>query len=136
MRKTFPEILAEKKNDELRPFPRLSLCSEARALFEIVSLWLWLSTIRKEAPKGKGQPVLNVPGFATDDRWTASLRNFIASIGYHAKGCELGKIGGQVFDLIMPTIRQTERFAEESKHRVTLFGCSLGGYLAREAGSA
>jgi pimeloyl-ACP methyl ester carboxylesterase len=127
------EILPLNRINELRPFPRLRLLSEARVVFEIISLWLSLPRIRKEAPKGGGQPVLVVPGFATQDCWTSKLRNFIASIGYQAKGCELGRIGGEVSDLIPMLIRQTERFVEESNARVRLVGWSLGGYLAREA---
>jgi pimeloyl-ACP methyl ester carboxylesterase len=110
----------------------LRLLSEGRVVFEIISLWLSLPRIRKEAPKGHGQPVLVVPGFATGDCWTSKLRNFIVSIGYHAKGCELRGIGGQVSDLIPMLIRQTERFARELNARVRLVGWSLGGHLARE----
>ena len=132
-RKAATEILPPETIKDLRPFPRLRLLSEGRVVFEIVSLWFSLPRIRKEVPKGQGQPVLVVPGFATEDCWTSELRHFIASIGYHAKGCELGRIGGQVSDLIPMLIRQTERFAGESNARVRLVGWSLGGYLAREA---
>ena len=86
----------------------------------------------KGSAKGHGQPVLVVPGFATEDCWTSKLRNFISSIGYNAKGCELGKIGGYVSDLISMLIKQIKRIAEHSNARVRLVGWSLGGYLARE----
>ena len=130
-RKPATEILPMRIK-ELHPFPRLKLLSECRVVFEFSSLWLSLPKIRKESPKGQGEPVLVVPGFATDDCWTSKLRNFIASIGYHVKGCELGRIGGQVSDLTPMLIGQVERFAEESSARVRLVGWSLGGYLARE----
>jgi pimeloyl-ACP methyl ester carboxylesterase len=132
-RKGATEVLSPKRITELRPLPRLRLLSEGRVVIEIFSLWLSLPKIRKEAPKGQGQPVLVVPGFATEDCWTSKLRSFIASIGYRAKGCEIGRIGGQVSDLIPMLTRQIERFAEESSDRVRLVGWSLGGYLAREA---
>lgn len=74
-----------------------------------------------------------VPGFATDDAWTARLRAFLGSIGYTVKGWGLGRNGGQVPKLIPRVVEQTEEIANAHGSPVRLVGWSLGGYLVREA---
>lgn len=74
-----------------------------------------------------------VPGFATDDSWTARLRGFLASIGYEARGWGLGRNDGRVPKLVPAVVEQTEKLATEFGRPVRLIGWSLGGYLVREA---
>jgi pimeloyl-ACP methyl ester carboxylesterase len=117
---------------ELRSPTRSVLLREARVIFEIFSLYWSLPGLRKEAPKGQGQPVLVVPGFVTEDWWTAKMRSFLASIGYQTRGCEFGRITGDVSDLIPMLGKVTEQFFKQANAGVRLVGWSLGGYLARE----
>lgn len=88
--------------------------------------------LRRSAPRGNGEPVLVAPGFAADDTWTESLRNFLASIGYDVRGWGLGRNHGRVPVLIPSLVDQTEVFAEQKGRPVRLVGWSLGGYLVRE----
>jgi pimeloyl-ACP methyl ester carboxylesterase len=74
-----------------------------------------------------------VPGFATDDSWTARLRGFLASIGYEVRGWGLGRNDGRVPKLIPAVVEQTEKLTTEFGRSVRLIGWSLGGYLVREA---
>jgi pimeloyl-ACP methyl ester carboxylesterase len=74
-----------------------------------------------------------VPGYATDDAWTARLRGFLDSIDYDVVGWSLGRNRGNVPKLIPAVVRQVENLAAESGGPVRLVGWSLGGYLVREA---
>jgi pimeloyl-ACP methyl ester carboxylesterase len=113
------------------PTPSMQV-REMRAIFEILSLYWSLSRLRREAPKGQGEPVLVVPGFSTGDRWTAKMRSFLGSIGYRTEGCELGEMTGHVSDLSLALLKVTGQFAKRGNAAVKLVGWSLGGYLARE----
>jgi pimeloyl-ACP methyl ester carboxylesterase len=119
--------------DELRPPSRWRLFGEGRVLFEGLGLLAALPRLRAAAPHGNGEPVLVVPGFATDDGWTSRLRSFLRSIGYHAVGWGLGRNRGNVPTLIPEVVRRTELLANQHEQPVRLLGWSLGGYLAREA---
>ncbi len=118
---------------DLRPPARWELVREGRVVFERLALATALPRIRAEAPRGSGEPVMVVPGFATDDSWTARLRSFLTSIGYEARGWDLGRNGGRVPQLIPAVIEQTEKLASGLGQPIRLVGWSLGGYLAREA---
>ena len=118
---------------DLRPPARWELLREARVVFERLALAAAGSTIRRRASRGGGQPVMVVPGFATDDRWTARLRSFLASIGYEVRGWGIGRNDGHVPRLIPRVIERTELFVDGVGAPVRLIGWSLGGYLAREA---
>ncbi len=109
-----------------------SLLREGRVLIEHLALRATTEKIRAEAPRGNGEPVMVVPGFATDDGWTTRLRNFLTTIGYNAVGWGLGRNRGNVPKLIPAMIQQTERLEKDCGHPVRLIGWSLGGYLARE----
>jgi pimeloyl-ACP methyl ester carboxylesterase len=118
---------------ELRAPSRWMLLGEGRVLLERAQLLAALPRLRAAAPRGSGEPVLVVPGFATDDGWTTRLRQFLTSIGYHAAGWGLGRNRGNVPKLIPEVVRRAEFFALEQGQPVRLVGWSLGGYLAREA---
>ena len=118
---------------DLRPPARWELLREGRIVFERLALAATISRIRASAPRRSGQPVMVVPGFATDDSWTARLRSFLTSIGYEVRGWNLGRNDGRVPKLIPAVVEQTERLADEAGQPVRLIGWSLGGYLVREA---
>jgi len=118
---------------DLRSPARWELLREGRVVFERLGLMASLTRIRKFAPRGSGQPVMVVPGFATNDGWTVRLRSFLTSIGYEVRGWGLGRNHGRVPQLIPAVIEQCERFGYDSGQPVRLIGWSLGGYLVREA---
>jgi pimeloyl-ACP methyl ester carboxylesterase len=114
------------------PPSRLALLGEARVALEWAAMRVSLPLLRRSAPRGDGGPVLVAPGFAADDSWTASLRRFLRSIGYDARGWGLGRNHGRVPALIPLLVEQTRSVAEEAGRPVRLVGWSLGGYLVRE----
>jgi pimeloyl-ACP methyl ester carboxylesterase len=118
---------------DLRPPARWQLLGEGRVVFERLALAATISRIGTHAPQGSREPVMVVPGFATDDSWTARLRRFLASIGYVVRGWGLGRNDGRVPRLISAVIDKTEIFAHEAGQPIRLIGWSLGGYLVREA---
>jgi pimeloyl-ACP methyl ester carboxylesterase len=122
--------------DPIRPPSRLALAGEARVAAEWAAMRLALPRLRRRAPRGDGGPVMIVPGFATDDGWTESLRGFLGDLGWTVRGWRLGRNHGRVPELIPRVTEQTAVFADEAGRPVRLVGWSLGGYLARETARA
>ena len=118
---------------ELAPPRRWELVREARAVLERLALRLQMRRLIADAPRGRGEPVLVVPGFATDDSWTARLRAFLSAIGHDAFGWGLGRNRGNVAKLVPALVERVEALAGERGAPLKLIGWSLGGYLAREA---
>jgi pimeloyl-ACP methyl ester carboxylesterase len=118
---------------DLRPPAWWELLREGRVVFERLALAATIARIRADASRGSGEPLIVVPGFATDDTWTARLRSFLTSIGYEVRGWGLGRNDGRVPQLIPAIVGQTEKLAIEFGRPVRLIGWSLGGYLVREA---
>jgi len=118
---------------DLRPPRRWELVREARVVLERLALRLQTGRLLAAAPRGSGEPVVVVPGFATDDSWTARLRRFLAAIGYDAAGWGLGRNRGNVAKLVPALVERVEALAGERGAPLKLIGWSLGGYLAREA---
>jgi pimeloyl-ACP methyl ester carboxylesterase len=118
---------------QLKPPARWELLREGRVLFERLALSASLGRIEAAAPRGNGEPAMVVPGFATDDRWTARLREFLSTINYRVVGWGLGRNRGNVPKLIPAVIQQIERLVADRGVPLRLIGWSLGGYLAREA---
>ena len=86
-----------------------------------------------DLPDGRGQPVLVIPAFLTNDLVTRRLRGFLADCGFRAFGWGLGVDWG-------PTRHALEglhaRVGEISRAHgpVALVGISFGGLLARNLG--
>lgn len=85
-------------------------------------------------PRGDGHTVMVLPGFATSDRMTQALRNYLSWLGYDSKPWRLGfntgygKLGKDQAEL-------RSRLAEIMRHsddKVSLIGWSLGGTMARQ----
>lgn len=87
------------------------------------------------APHGDGHGVLVLPGFATDDRSTGSLRSFLATLGYDVHPWRLGlnldhRTAGATGEHVT---RHIDEIAAATGRKVSLVGWSLGGVIAREA---
>ncbi len=125
-------IAPDFEDRELAPPAPWQLLGEGRVLLERLALLASTQKIQAAAPRGNGEPVLVVPGFATDDGWTKRLRGFLKTIGYDAVGWGLGRNRGNVPELIPAVIQRAEHVANDRGRSVRLVGWSLGGYLARE----
>lgn len=89
--------------------------------------------ILRMAPQGDGHPVLILPGFLTNDLYTAALRRNLSKKGYKAYAWEGGFNLGLGEKTAEHLSRQLHRIFEESGGRpVTIIGHSLGGVYARE----
>lgn len=93
---------------------------------------LQLPLLRLQAARGRGEPVLVLPGFMADDISTALLRDYLSSIGYRVRGWGLGVNRGKMLDFLEPVTRLVANMAHESGRTVRLVGWSRGGILARE----
>jgi pimeloyl-ACP methyl ester carboxylesterase len=105
---------------------------ESGVVVEWLALTAGFDRLRETVPQGHGETVMVVPGYATDDRWTSRIRNFLDDIGYDVVGWGLGRNRGNVHKLIPALTRQVEDLAQARGKAVGLIGWSLGGYLARE----
>jgi pimeloyl-ACP methyl ester carboxylesterase len=106
------------------------LLSEQRAVLEYGAFgvaWPWFSLL----PRGEGQPVLVLPGFAGSDRSTVPLRSVLRNLGYDARGWGLGRNDGPHPEILDGMVSRLAGLAEASGQPVSLVGWSLGGVYAR-----
>ena len=101
--------------------------TEVRAIAEAASLvptapWLWAQ------PKGRGEDVVVIPGFATGDAVTAPLRWYLEKLGYRSHPWGLGVNRGNPE---ADAERLTARLDEIGEQPISLVGWSLGGVVAR-----
>lgn len=83
-------------------------------------------------PRGRGRPVVVLPGRSVGDASTAPLRAYLASLGYRVTGWGLGTNDGQVARSIPAATEVVQRVRDRRDQPVALVGQSLGGYVARE----
>ncbi len=82
-------------------------------------------------PRGRGEPVVVVPGFLATDASLAELHGWLARIGYRVYFSNIGR-NADCPDHIAGTLLDTVRLAhQETGQRVRVIGHSLGGMLAR-----
>ncbi len=85
----------------------------------------------KDAARGQGQPVIVLPGFATDDTATARLRQFLERQNFTPLRWPCGFNLGPMKSVLAQVERQVADTA--ARHgQVALVGVSLGGTIARE----
>jgi triacylglycerol esterase/lipase EstA (alpha/beta hydrolase family) len=84
------------------------------------------------APRGKGQPVMLLPGFKAPEATMAPLRRLLRAKGYNAvhwgEGTNQGDVAAYV-DRLKPRVTQLSLGHDAP---VALVGWSLGGVIARE----
>jgi len=119
-------------NEEISPPGLMLQLLESRAGAEAARLMLALPLLRMQAQKGKGEPVLVLPGFMADDNSTFVLRQFLNSIGYKSYPWGLGINRKRMMDFLPPITRHIRTLTEEYTQKVRLVGWSRGGILARE----
>jgi pimeloyl-ACP methyl ester carboxylesterase len=83
--------------------------------------------------KGKGETILVLPGYGTNDSIMKPLRMYLQYLGYNAIGWKLGNNDGNVPVLLERVkLRIQEEFQKTGK-KILVLGWSLGGYIGREA---
>ncbi len=112
--------------------PAARTVRELGAVTELVQLVTRVPALLRH-PRGKGEPVMVLPGFGTSDRSTVFLRTYLQRLGYRVCGWGLGTNGGDVPKLIPRVTQAVSDHATSVGEPVRLIGWSLGGYLAREA---
>jgi hypothetical protein len=109
----------------------LALLREALWPLELPRLALAAPDLAR-LPRGSGEPVMVLPGFATGDASTFALQAYLRLLGYRVRGWGLGVNLGDVPALVPRVMERVERLAAEAAAPVRLVGWSLGGVLARE----
>jgi pimeloyl-ACP methyl ester carboxylesterase len=126
------------------PTLRLALTELPRATRETSTLLWQLRSLIKSSSRGKGQPILTLPGYGGGDGSMLMMRYFLNQLGYNAVGLELGRNVESaeerimcVDDAIAFREKMTALVAQrvETLHRqfgqpVTLLGWSMGGCYA------
>ncbi len=104
---------------------------EGRAIAEAGQLLLSLPLLRLQAKRGRGEPVMVLPGFMADDRSTQLLRSFLRSIGYQPHPWKMGTNRRPMMEYLPVLVEKIESIARESTP-IKLVGWSRGGIISRE----
>jgi hypothetical protein len=83
-------------------------------------------------PRGKGKPVIVLPGFSASNISTVPLRRYLTWLDYEVHGWELGRNTGNVRELLPQVADQVRQIYARSGSPVNIVGWSLGGVIARE----
>jgi pimeloyl-ACP methyl ester carboxylesterase len=118
--------------DLLQPPPISGLMREARGLLELPRLLLRVRTLARQ-PRGRGAPVLVLPGYGVGDSSTLVLQCYLRLLGYKVRGLGNRKNSRDVPELLTRVLKRLVQFSRKARQEVRIVGWSLGGYLAREA---
>jgi pimeloyl-ACP methyl ester carboxylesterase len=116
----------------LEPPSPNGLFREARGFLELPRL-LFRAVDLVLQPRGRGQPILILPGYGAGDGSTAILKSYLRVLGYRASGWRLGRNSGNTPELLPRVMRRLLSIHRHTQERVRLIGWSFGGFLAREA---
>jgi pimeloyl-ACP methyl ester carboxylesterase len=83
-------------------------------------------------PRGKGEPVIVLPGFGASNISTVPLRRYLTWLDYEVHGWELGRNTGNVREFLPQVADQVRQIYTRSGSPVNIVGWSLGGVIARE----
>lgn len=122
--------MAYQIDDTITPPSKLLILAETRVIAELASFFV-AHPFLLSLPKGKGHPVMVLPGMAATDKSTFLLRRLLKRLGFVAYGWELGVNlgGGEVLNGLEQRLNQIH---DQHDEKVSLIGQSLGGVLARE----
>jgi pimeloyl-ACP methyl ester carboxylesterase len=109
----------------------VSVTSWLREIAELTRVTAAPPPFPEDAARGKGEPVIVVPGFFSSDFSTARLREFLSRQGFSPRPWECGTNLGPTKSSLDSLKRQIEETAE-ANGPVALVGISLGGTIARE----
>jgi pimeloyl-ACP methyl ester carboxylesterase len=116
--------------NSVSPRPSMHLTAAEAMALVMPSPRLPIADLVAAAPRGDGHAVLALPGLGRGDPFTATVRSFLADIGYNPFGWELGVNFGPTEHLIAGA---TERLIALSERHgpVSIVGFSMGGLFAR-----
>jgi triacylglycerol esterase/lipase EstA (alpha/beta hydrolase family) len=86
----------------------------------------------RSLPRGDGDPVVLVPGFAATDGSLLPLRLFLRRLGHDARAVAFGRITGDVEGQAHRLRALVAAVHAETGREVTLVGWSIGGVISRE----
>lgn len=104
---------------------------EGLGLLELPRLFLRFPELAR-LPRGSGQPVMVLPGFAAGDASTLVLQAYLRFLGYRVRGWRMGLNTGRLRTTLPRVLRRVTSMADAAGEPVRLVGWSLGGVLARE----
>ena len=114
----------------MMPPPKLLLW-ELRVVPELVTSFLPRPFAAK-LPRGRGEPVLVLPGFAADDIAIRLLTKRLKALDYRAETWGLGRNTGNMKKLMPQLIERVQQFSATAGAPLKLVGWSLGGVMARD----
>lgn len=117
--------------DLLKPPARSGIFREARAFLEFPRL-LFSAVDLMLQPRGRGEPVLVLPGYGAGDGSTSFLKTYLRILGYRVSGWHLGRNVGNVPELLPRVMKRVLSMHRRTQERVRIIGWSLGGFIARE----
>ena len=109
----------------------IALAGESRVALEAMNFFRKRNALSK-FPRGNGQPIMIVPGFATGDANTWLMRQALSKLNFSVYGWELGINLGMTRRLRGELDARLRCIASELHTKVTLVGWSLGGTFVRE----
>ena len=102
-----------------------------RTIGEIVATRVLRRSLNK-LPAGDGHGVLVIPGFLSDDFFSAPLLAHLNRLGYNAIGWSQGTNLGPGKVQVESVAELVSQFADRSGDKISIVGHSLGGIYARE----
>ena len=109
----------------------VSAASLAREMAAVARVTVSPPPFPADAVRGKGQPVIVLPGFGAKDFTTARLRAFLSAQGFAPRPWPCGANLGPAANVLMRVEREVADMAVRHG-KVALVGVSLGGTIARE----
>lgn len=110
---------------------RIRMALELRSVPEFMGFFMSAPALWSMLPRGKGRPVLVLPGFMAGDSSTKPLRTLLRALGHNAVGWGLGSNIGPTPKILDGMIALLDKL-DKDDGPVDLIGWSLGGIYARE----
>ncbi len=117
--------------DILKPPSPTGILREVRAFLEFPRLVFSAVDLMLQ-PRGRGEPVLVLPGYGAGDGSTSFLKTYLRILGYRVSGWHLGRNAGNVPELLPRVMKRVLSMHRRTQKRVHIIGWSLGGFIARE----
>ncbi len=121
----------ETKKDNV---PFWFLLSEVKFFWELLVFWKNKKKLKKIPVRKIKNPVLVIPGLATNDLFTLPLRNLLKQKGLNCQGWGFGVNTGYHQKSLDKLEEKIENLYQKHQSRIILIGWSLGGVYSREIG--
>lgn len=110
--------------------PQQRMLSEASAILEFGAFSASLPFFSL-LPKGRGEPVLVLPGLAASDTSTTPLRSVLQALGHRPHRWRLGRNPGPTRQVLNGLVTRLESLTDRYDQPVHIVGWSLGGAYGR-----